>query len=267
MLACGEVLRWTKAGYCHRATTAELSDIKQGGRVSPALVITAARKSRLFIDYTVVNECLEDRTFRMDQLSDLAPSLRRDYCLFKAKIQDAYYHLRLRKEDQIYLAFSLAGVVYVPACLNYGLAVTLVLHKGDAPGDFIPSGARPPSVLLLGRLLRGRRNYAERPPGDGGRHQKGGSRHKSAFQSARLDASPHEKPVRRLLCIGNPWDPCRHPTRAVSSLSGEVAKSGESCAEPSLECLSEPTTRPRALPPDFCRPGKLHRPSRRRRQT
>jgi hypothetical protein len=123
VFACGEVLWWTKAGYCHRATTAELSEIRQRGRVSPAFVTTAARKSRLVIDHTVINECLEDRTFRMDQLSDLAPSLRRDDCLFKADIQDAYYHLRLRKEDQIYLSFSLARVVYVPACLNCGLAV------------------------------------------------------------------------------------------------------------------------------------------------
>jgi hypothetical protein len=75
------------------------------------------------------NECLEDRTFRMDQLSDLAPSLRRDDCLFKADIQDAYYHLRLRKEGQLYLSFSVDGVVYVPACLTCGLAVA----RGSLP--------------------------------------------------------------------------------------------------------------------------------------
>jgi hypothetical protein len=66
---------------------------------------------------------MEERTFRMDQLSDLAPTLRRDDCLFKADIKDAYYHLRLRKEDQIYLSFSVGGVVYVPSCLNCGLSV------------------------------------------------------------------------------------------------------------------------------------------------
>ena len=121
--ACGEVLRWMTAGYCRRASPIDLLDIRQRGRVSPAFVTTAARKSRLVIDYSVVNECLENRTFLMDQLSDLAQSLRRDDCLFKADIQDAYYHLRLRKEDQLYLSFSVDGVVYVPACLNCGLAV------------------------------------------------------------------------------------------------------------------------------------------------
>jgi hypothetical protein len=66
---------------------------------------------------------MEERTFRMDQLSDLAPALRRDDCLFKADIKDAYYHLRLRKEDKVYLSFSVDGVVYVPSCLNCGLSV------------------------------------------------------------------------------------------------------------------------------------------------
>jgi hypothetical protein len=93
------------------------------GRVSPAFVTKTASRPRLVVDYTVLNECLEERTFREDQLSDLAPTLHRDDCLFKADIKDAHYHLRLRKEDQHYLSFSLSRVLYVPACLNCGLAV------------------------------------------------------------------------------------------------------------------------------------------------
>jgi hypothetical protein len=60
---------------------------------------------------------------RVDQLIDLAPALRRGDCLFKADIRDAYYHLCLRKEDHLYLAFSVEGAVYVPACLNCGLSI------------------------------------------------------------------------------------------------------------------------------------------------
>jgi hypothetical protein len=78
----------------------------------------------------------------MDQLSDLAPSLRRDDCLFKAEIQDAYYHLRLRKEDQLYLSFSVDGVVYVPDCLNCRLAV--------APW-FFTKAMRPVVSFLMAR--------------------------------------------------------------------------------------------------------------------
>ena len=44
--------------------------------------------------------------------------------MFKADIQDAYYHLHLRKSDQPYLDFSVGGVLYVPSCMNFGLAVT-----------------------------------------------------------------------------------------------------------------------------------------------
>jgi hypothetical protein len=66
---------------------------------------------------------METRTFRIYQLSDLAPVLRREDCMLKAEIQDAYYHLSLSKSDQPYLAFSVGGVVYVPTCLNCGLAV------------------------------------------------------------------------------------------------------------------------------------------------
>jgi hypothetical protein len=119
--ACSEVQRWMTAGFCRRASEEDLRSIWRSGRVSPAFVTTTARKTRLVVDYTVVNECLWERTFRIDQLSDLAPTLRRDDCLFKADIRDAYYHLRLRKEDQLYLSFSVGGVVYVPACLNCGL--------------------------------------------------------------------------------------------------------------------------------------------------
>jgi hypothetical protein len=97
--ACDEVRRWMTAGFCRRASAVDLKQIRRIGRVSPAFVTTTASKPRLVIDYTVVNECLEERTFRMDQLSDLAPTLHRDDCLFKADIKDAYYHLRLRKED------------------------------------------------------------------------------------------------------------------------------------------------------------------------
>jgi hypothetical protein len=99
--ACGEVRRWMMAGFCRRASDADISAIHRSGHVSPAFVATKASKQRLVIEYTVVNECMETRTFRMDQLSDLAPVLRREDCMFKADIQDAYYHLRLRKSDQI----------------------------------------------------------------------------------------------------------------------------------------------------------------------
>jgi hypothetical protein len=121
--AFDEVRRWMAAGFCRQVSAADLVEIRLRGRVFPAFVTSTASKLHLVLDYIVVNECMEERSFRMDQLSDLIPTLRRDDCLFKADIKDAYYHLRLRKEDQLYLAFSVGGMVYVPACMNCGLAV------------------------------------------------------------------------------------------------------------------------------------------------
>jgi hypothetical protein len=99
------------AGFCRRESDADIPAIHRSGRVAPAFVTTMAAKQRLVIDYMVVNECLEKSTFRMDQLSDLAPVLRREDYMFKADMQDAYYHLRLRKSDKPYLDFSVDGVV------------------------------------------------------------------------------------------------------------------------------------------------------------
>jgi hypothetical protein len=80
-----------------------LLEISRRGRVSPAFVTKTALKPPIVIYYTVVNECMQERTFRTDQLSDLAPYLRRDDCLFNVDKKDAYYHLRLRKEYQFFL--------------------------------------------------------------------------------------------------------------------------------------------------------------------
>lgn len=86
-------------------------------------MISAARKLLLFIDYSRVNESLEERTFRMDQLGDLAAVLKPNDSLFRAEISDAYYHLRIRACDRELLAFKVEGAVYLPLFLNCGLSV------------------------------------------------------------------------------------------------------------------------------------------------
>lgn len=118
-----EIDRWLASRFIRRANGQEVKTILRHGCVSPAFVTSSAGKRRIVVDYKKVNEHLEERTFRMDQLADIAPTLRRDDCLFKADIKDGYYHLRLRRQDQPYLAFSLGGEVFVPACLNCGLKV------------------------------------------------------------------------------------------------------------------------------------------------
>jgi Reverse transcriptase (RNA-dependent DNA polymerase) len=121
--ARSEVQRWMTAGYCREASLTDLHAMRSAGSVSPAFVTYTAKNPRLVIDYSLVNEYLDERSFRMDQLSDLSPSLRPGDCLFKADIKDAYYHLRLRIEDQLYLALRVGETTYIPASLNCGLSV------------------------------------------------------------------------------------------------------------------------------------------------
>jgi hypothetical protein len=73
-----EVGRWVSAGYCREANGADMRALRRAGSISPAFVTTSAMKLRLVIDYSLVNECLDDRSFRMEQLADLSPSLRPD---------------------------------------------------------------------------------------------------------------------------------------------------------------------------------------------
>jgi hypothetical protein len=134
VFARGEMRRWIAAGYCREVSVANLRAMRHEGSVSPAFVTTSASKYRLVIDYSLVNECLDERSFRMDQLADLSPSLCPNDCLFKDDIRDPHYHLRLRSADQLYLAFRVGGVIYIPAGLNCGLSVaSWFLTKAMSP--------------------------------------------------------------------------------------------------------------------------------------
>lgn len=71
-----EVERWLRKGFVRQATTAEARELTRAGQVFPSFVTQSAGKSRLVVDYKRANECMEARTFRMDQISDLASVLR-----------------------------------------------------------------------------------------------------------------------------------------------------------------------------------------------
>lgn len=60
----------------------------------------------------------------MDQIADLAPELHLEDALFKGDIKDGYYHLLLRRCDQILLAFNFGGDLLLPCCLKCGLKDT-----------------------------------------------------------------------------------------------------------------------------------------------
>lgn len=118
-----EIRRWLRVGFARLATDKEQEHLLRQGKVSPAFVTNTSSKLRLVIDYSTVNESLEERTFRMDQLGDLAAVLKPHDSLFRADLRDGYYHLRLRKCDQLKLAFMIGETVYIPFSLNCGLSV------------------------------------------------------------------------------------------------------------------------------------------------
>lgn len=118
-----EVQRWVSKGFLREANPTDGKRLIRRGQVSPAFVTTTTKRLRLVVDYSVVNKSLEERTFRMDQLGDLAVVLAPKDCLFRDDISDAYYHLQLRKCDQERLAFRVGSRVLIPLCLNSGLSV------------------------------------------------------------------------------------------------------------------------------------------------
>jgi hypothetical protein len=79
------------------------------------------------IDYATQNEVLGSRKFRMDTLADLAPQLNPGDVLFKSHVQDAYYHLQLRRCDREKLLFRIAGRFFRPLALNCGFSATTCL--------------------------------------------------------------------------------------------------------------------------------------------
>lgn len=68
-----EVERWLVHGLCRRAVGKEMQFIRT---MSPAFVTVSTGKLPLVIDYLKVNECLEERSFWMEQLTNAAPFFR-----------------------------------------------------------------------------------------------------------------------------------------------------------------------------------------------
>jgi hypothetical protein len=116
--SANEMDRWVDEGFAEEITEVEARRV---GLVVSGFVVHGAKR-RVVIDYTAQNEVLGARKFRMDTLADLAPQLRPGDSLIKADVQDAYYHLRLRRCDRDKLLFRIAGRFFRPLALNCGLS-------------------------------------------------------------------------------------------------------------------------------------------------
>ena len=115
--AQSEIQRWMDLGYIEEISRGEAM---RGTCVSSCFVVEGP-KLRLVIDYKVPNLHLDAPKFRMDQLQDLAPHLRRGDSLIKFDIKDAFYHLRYRQSDRKHLLFRLGNRFFSPLAMNCGL--------------------------------------------------------------------------------------------------------------------------------------------------
>lgn len=99
VFALQKIERCMSFGFARRATRHEDVQLRKRGCIFPTFAAETAGKKRLVVDYKPANNCIEDRTFRIDQIRDLASALHPNELLFKADVKDAYYHLRLRRSD------------------------------------------------------------------------------------------------------------------------------------------------------------------------
>lgn len=53
----------------------------------------------------------------------MAPVLHMDHYLCKRNMMEAYYNFRLRRVEEIRLAFSVESEIYMPLCNNRGISV------------------------------------------------------------------------------------------------------------------------------------------------
>jgi hypothetical protein len=116
--AFNEMDRWIAERFAEEISEAEARKVV----LFFSVFVVHGSKPRVVIDYITQNEVLGFRKFWMYTLADLAPQLKPEYVLLKADVQDAYYHLRLRRCDREKLLFRIAGRFFRPLALNCGLS-------------------------------------------------------------------------------------------------------------------------------------------------
>ena len=112
-----EVERWVAAGY-----TSRLSPAAGAGApwVSPTLVVYGS-KPRLVIDLRNINLHIRRRIFQYQKLISFLSTLLPGDHVVSWDVSDAFYHIRLRPADRTYFRFVVAGVVYEPRVLPFGM--------------------------------------------------------------------------------------------------------------------------------------------------
>ena len=115
-----EVQRWVAAGFARRLSKSEGAGSLW---VSPTFIVHG-RKDRLVIDLRLVNEWIQPRLFRYQRLAHFLSALLPDENLVSWDVQDAFYHVRLWPSHRKYFRFVVAGTVYEPRVLPFGMRLS-----------------------------------------------------------------------------------------------------------------------------------------------
>jgi len=116
--AAEEVHRWVANGYRRRATPAEEASAQWQ---SASFVTDVARRPRLVVDLSPQNEWLYNRKFRYETLPAFTAALKAGDHMASWDVSDEFHHIRLAPRECARLAFRVAGVLYFPLTLPFGL--------------------------------------------------------------------------------------------------------------------------------------------------
>lgn len=122
--AC-EIDRWLTRVFVRKA---KASEARKAPWVAATFVTDVARKPRLVVDLSTVNDYLEDRPFRCKSLASFVAHLRPGDHMVSWDISDAFHHIPLKESDQQYLAFVVGGKLHYPLSLPFGLKLAPWAH-------------------------------------------------------------------------------------------------------------------------------------------
>jgi len=115
-----ELERWVAAGYASRISPAAGAGAPW---VSPTFVVYGS-KPGLVIELRMINLHIRRRIFKYQKLPSFLSTLFPGDHIVSWDVSGAFHHIRLRPEDREYFRFVVAGVLYEPRVLPFGMPLS-----------------------------------------------------------------------------------------------------------------------------------------------